>query len=127
MTQKQNLETLLAKVEAGITGAWDFEAVHAGGFASDAYHGSLDAALSLHKAVLGGGWIYTLWGNDVEASVSVSTATLRRRAQHNAKSKENPARSWLIAIIKALIAECDATNHKDYATDGEIHGTEETQ
>jgi len=77
------------------------------GFGEDyhrAIHGSLDAAKALHEAVLLG-WFY--W--KIHKDTLGSTAELR--GLFGAEEKEaramhvDPARAWLIAILKALIAE----------------------
>jgi hypothetical protein len=115
--RKQALTDLLEKVEAGEALAphdvvadrpffEDYEkAIHAGNLARDAYNGSLDAAEELHEAVLPGfswkrqGFVMTVtddhtgWGNGVYGS---------------GRDDDNPARAWLIAILKALIAKEDA-------------------
>ncbi|QDP48433.1 MAG: hypothetical protein Tp118SUR00d2C21406231_49 [Prokaryotic dsDNA virus sp.] len=69
-------------------------------FADLAYWGSLDAALALHNAVLpgwrweggSGAGIFAVWDKPDEA--------------HKGRS-DNPARAFLLAILSALIAECD--------------------
>ena len=76
-----------------------------------AYEGSLDAAKALHEAVLpdagwGVEWISkypNLMGSDFPYSASVGWGE-----QHKGRA-ETPARAWLIAILKALIAK-DQTN-----------------
>ena len=70
--------------------------------ALEAYHGSLDAALALHEAVLPG-WaavcdttgLATVWFAGVEGDAPY----------HDGESVNNPARAWLLAILEALIAE----------------------
>ena len=64
--------------------------------------GSLDAALALHNAVLPG----FLWKLDC------SNATVYPLKAPDTGSgfygmSDSPARAWLCAILKALIAECD--------------------
>lgn len=119
MTKIEALTDLLAKVE---TGAFDseptrprrwwfkkFAEVYKLAFGLhnrdlekvwDAYKGSLDAAMALHEAVLPGffwqrqGFVmivtndHTGWGNGIYGK---------------ARDDTNPARAWLIAILKALI------------------------
>jgi len=115
MTKVEALRELLGKVEAGTIqdhphgGMPLFTAMykHFGGFerpiiwhdanAMGAYHGSLDAAKALHDAVLPGwtwrimgtGWC-ELFGPDGEGI--------------NGCAHNEPARAWLAAILKALIA-----------------------
>ena len=72
---------------------------------SDAYHGSLDAAKALHEAVLPGWW-KTIWGGPDEMGVEVTKVDSRSRKKHFAKGP-CPARAWLLAIIKAKIAELE--------------------
>jgi hypothetical protein len=113
--RKDALIKLLAKVEAG---DWctklalkalpeshvnnSHEWIDPIGWASRALHnGSLDAAKALHEAV-SPGWHINLTldfcsvfpdGNDGE------------QLAHTGQCDTNPARAWLIAILKALIAE----------------------
>jgi hypothetical protein len=101
--EKQALETLLAKVEAGYG-----LSIGDAGFISDqnghgvllpfsAYDGSFDAVLALHDAVVpeqsirierrSGGWVVWL------------------DSPHQGIDATKPARAWLIAILRALIAQ----------------------
>jgi len=99
MNRKQALAELITKVEAGeIVTAYDASRIWPTGFAHaiNASHGSLDAALALHKAVLPG-WEWSLdrdgadvWINNPDKGPYPSDGT--------------PARAWLLAIIKALHA-----------------------
>jgi len=105
MTRKQALAKLIEKVEAG-DATNDGSMFRAFGdkwtICFDAFHGSLDAALALHEAVLPG------WGY---------VDLLRRGSRHTAHIAvdvfeltltgvaDTPARAWLLAIIKALHAE----------------------
>ena len=111
MTRKEALAELIAKVEAGtwrhadwptvekgFWGSWNEAALH---FHS-AYSGSLDAANALHEAVLPGFWwlrsgfVMTVtndntgWGNGIYG---------------RARDDTNPARAWLLAILRALHAQ----------------------
>ncbi len=115
MTQIDALRGLSEKVEAGtapdysmfIKGpqdwdAFDLETERAN--AGRAYRGSLDAAKALHDAVLPG-WFSSCgsWGacvSDPETHVSDS----------HSSDEEGPsyARAWLLAIIRAKIAELEA-------------------
>ena len=112
MTRKDALAQLIAKVEAGtlckerhggvpiLTGMYR----HSGGLdgpwsdvkAMSAYHGSLDAAKALHEAVLPGrGWALTDIG---EAHILSADGPIA------AGESDNPARAWLLSILRALHA-----------------------
>lgn len=104
MTRKEALEALLAKIEAG---ECIFPNDFPDGFrkaprAIAAFEGSLDAAMALHEAVLPG-WNYSAFDElegfraQVEKPIGIS--------EKSAVSFESPARAWLMAILKALIAE----------------------
>ena len=103
MSGKQALTDLLAKVNVGkfndsvamaeeMWGTHSLEASHFSG----AYRGSLDAAKALHDAVLPdqstrierrvGGWV--VWLDNPHQGIN-----------------DRPAQAWLIAILKALIAQ----------------------
>ena len=75
--------------------------------ARSAYNGSLDAAKALHEAVLPG-WSILLhgghWGVQDYAFEINRAFKGGGRAKHVGRS-EDPARAWLIAILKALIAQ----------------------
>jgi hypothetical protein len=60
-----------------------------------AYHGSLDAALALHEAVLPG-WE---WCMDSRGNADLSHGVSR---PVTGRALYNPARAWLLAILKAL-------------------------
>ena len=108
--KKQALTDLLAKVEAGgatkrslkksclevfgIGACW--------GLCFDAYNGSLDAAQSLHEAVLPE-WQWYRQG--FVMYVTDDHTGWGSKPHFSARDDTNPARAWLIAIIKALIAE----------------------
>jgi hypothetical protein len=110
------LQELLAKVEAGTVthvgkkAKWpdfDFEGkgygYHVNANMALAYHGSLDAAKALHEAVIDD--YNFLVGVDWVGVWLPFGSTL-----HNLNvSNTIPARAWLIAIIKALIAQEKAT------------------
>ena len=126
MTQarKDALKELRAKVEAGGYDTPNFIALvskpHQQCRAGEAYRGSLDAALDLHNGVLPGmpvkltdmsadflgghGWDVTInypfnrWDDSYTTHWTNHSFTAYSKA---------PARAWLIAILKALIAECD--------------------
>ena len=109
--RKQAMTELLAKVEAGecnhgsFLQDWRKETAYSGGCgvnAHKAYNGSLDAAKALHETVLGDYvWI---------ASAGCVEVFGPKKGQKFITFCEDktPARAWLIAIIKALIAEADA-------------------
>lgn len=124
MTKLKALEVLLGKVKAGSefycpskgfhlamggkTYEWEGQtkgAMHVG----EAYRGSLDAAKALHDAVLPE-WIVHRLGQRHGNVWETCLFQLDREGWHSTgclKSEAwsaNPARSWLIAIIKALIA-----------------------
>lgn len=112
MTKIEALTDLLAKVEAEKvrvsscfesvwterTEHWDQDpAAHA----SAAYLGSLDAAMALHEAVLP-------FGFGFETFSLASEIVLKRDRpidRFYGFADGNPARAWLIAILKALIAQ----------------------
>jgi hypothetical protein len=70
--------------------------------ALEAYHGSLDAALALHEAVLPG------WGAliDLTSDVTVDNGApnLIEFRDKSARVTGNPARAWLLAVLEALIS-----------------------
>jgi hypothetical protein len=70
-------------------------------FASRAYDGSLDAAKSLHDALLPG-WAMIVGNADGEPGPFM--ACLRNPATETIEEGENanPARAWLLAILRAL-------------------------
>ena len=73
--------------------------------AHKAFDGSLDAAKALHEAVLGYDW-------DIDNFSLGGDVCLRRGRpleREYGLVDMDPARAWLIAIIEALIAECDET------------------
>jgi hypothetical protein len=97
------LKELVAKVEGGST-SWSGVCVKAafdGHYQSlfyEAFHGSLDAAKALHDAVLPG-WDYIL-GN------TCNSLTIHARVgPHEEEFSDNLARAWLLAILRALIAQ----------------------
>lgn len=102
MNDTQALRDLLVKVEAGEAG-WNRLATIAedalppreAALAATAYRGSLDAAKALHDAVLPG------WG----FAVTQVGANIEGPTEFYSDDANNPARAWLIAVIKALIAQ----------------------
>lgn len=96
-------DTSRANIEGASFSVWPeaddhFKAVHASG----AYVGSLDAAKALHEAVLPGWW-YNLAPNYVHVFPA------HENGDQDAFTGLSgiPARAWLIAIIKELIAQED--------------------
>lgn len=118
MTQKQALQDLLAKIEAGEikphqvfnafdTPCQDFALQQRAEDAKNAYNGSLDAAKALHEAVLPGWWVQHL--GQVRGGWRVRLETQGKSIPEGMFNlhMDNPARAWLAAIIKALIAEAE--------------------
>jgi hypothetical protein len=107
MTRKDAIAELIAKVEAvggkeavGYYAARVFNPGYA--HAINAHLGSLDAAKALHEAVLPG-WTFVigpaavhLWRNEDYGDPFC--------APYEGKS-DNPARAWLLAILRALHAQ----------------------
>ena len=108
MTQarKDALKELLARVEAGGYDTPNFIALVSKPLmqcrAGEAYRGSLDAALALHNAVLPG----FLWRLEC-SNATVYPFNIPDTGLGFYGEADNPARAWLCAILKALIAECD--------------------
>lgn len=112
MTKLEAMKALAKKVEVGedLSGNVDFWVAlniafeRRGALASEAakaYHGSLDAAKALHEAVLPGwGWTFP----HSEKCTLVHSDFLEQHGHHH----NNPARAWLLAILKALIAQEEA-------------------
>lgn len=106
-----DLSKLIVAVEAGIianpTHANEFDAVgRENGTARDAYCGSLDVAKKLHEALLPG-WV---WDVGVYAdSEPYHFACVTKLTEGVAKDAHDgtdldPARAWLLAILKAYEA-----------------------
>jgi predicted secreted Zn-dependent protease len=100
--RKKALTDLLAKVEAG---EWfpglaqlSFGGVQNYSYAAESFIGSIDAAKALHEAVLPG-FHYSI---DSEGGSVCVFDHLMSNAQLG--TDDDPARAWLIAIIKALIS-----------------------
>ena len=109
MTRKEALTELLAKVEAGtalsephpggcfrVLLPWHISAAVNG---RDAYQGSLDAAKALHDAVL------PEYVGQASTSGMVRLIHPRNPELDVQAYGETPARAWLIAILRALIAQ----------------------
>ena len=117
--RKQALEALMAKVEAGDDAG--FRRANRAVFSTPcqdmalqlreehcrhAYKGSLDAAKALHEAVLPGrDWFLTNQGCHAGELPGPLAAIHNGEAEPIDGSDENPARAWLISIIRALIQE----------------------
>jgi len=100
------LNVLLDAVVAGNATSDDFQAscselkgYH--GRAYEAYHGSLDASKALHDAVLPSAVIW----DQSHSYFGYEFSILLDDYQFVGCSKHNPARAWLITILKALIAQ----------------------
>ncbi|MDR9395764.1 MAG: hypothetical protein RI571_15855 [Roseovarius sp.] len=106
--RKKALTDLLEKVEAGgdVYGFGGLGTPLLRGYAESACNGSLDSAKALHEAVLPG-WILTYLGQyPYDWKAAVFKEPYGPRKEHTCAG--NPARAWLIAILKALIAKEDA-------------------
>lgn len=96
-----DLEKLIAAVEAGDLAATNFRCLPRGTWldAADAQHGSLDAAHRLHDVLLPG-WDYLVSRHDAE---------IWQTGYYPNTTKEqvmgNPARAWLLAVLRALAAD----------------------
>ena len=113
MTDRKNaIEELLDKVESG---SWDCKFPQSGlsGLrsakryrnAAKAYNGSLDAAKALHDAVLPGrDWILTNQASHADEPEGPMAAIHNGEDDPFEGSGDDPARAWLIAILRALIA-----------------------
>lgn len=72
--------------------------------ASNAYHGSLDAAKSLHEAVLPE-WGWHVRQDEKDGSCHAHALYPNYRVSPGGHTTEsNPARAWLLAVLSALIA-----------------------
>lgn len=110
MTRLEALKELAAKVEAG---DWGVEASRAARTASpgmndtmwSAYCGDLNAALSLHEAVLPDAWAH------IRHTGQYGHCTIDLDGEeYEADNQPNPARAWLLAILGALIAQEQAND-----------------
>ena len=114
-TDTAALRDLLERVEAGTLGSGDtltaeeckliyacFPAEIEGAGASEsvslAMDGSIDAAKALHEAVLPG----YRWGRQWSEHMWVEIADIPGRSDRYYGENSDPARAWLIAIIRAL-------------------------
>ena len=107
MTRKEALESLLVKVEAGdayLRSHYKPTLKESANIAWSAYNGSLDAAKALHEAVLPGyGYGVGGWGARVWLYSNVPHWDGSKR--QDVEMVDLPARAWLIAILKELIAQ----------------------
>lgn len=71
----------------------------------DAYHGSLDAALALHNAVLPK-WVPNIYGHKTENWRVTLSSPLPPHIASSGMS-DLASRAFLFAILSALIAGCD--------------------
>lgn len=110
MTKLEQLEQLAAAIEAGEDRSdwmpWIDPMDRTRGilpykFANlpAAYNGSLDAAKALHDAVLPG-WFPGLSQNIHDGRWF---AWVQTKETHSTAYSDNPARAWLLAIVRALI------------------------
>jgi len=102
MTRKEALAELVAKVEAGewpSRGAYLIPGEFRPADPGLAFQGSLDAAKALHEAMLPG-WV---WGcgfdGDDGFGAGVENGGIEFVVHGGA---DNPARAWLLAILRAL-------------------------
>ncbi len=120
MTRIDALRALYEAVKAEETLTTQFAAVFSNaGFteAIAAYSGSLDAALALHEVVLPGWLVGTMCqlldvGDDMEYTGTasdwmVNLARCDGTMRIDSEIAATPARSWLLAIIAALIAQAE--------------------
>jgi len=117
MSRKQALQKLLQCVELGdltrVSGddVYNGFASHRQAFFVGTFNGSLDTAKALHEAVLPG-WIANItqlhnrqWIAQVVTPQGEEWPKWTSFPSWDC-ADTNPARAWLTAIIKALIAEC---------------------
>jgi hypothetical protein len=102
-----DLDRLIAAVEAGKARGEDFRAVWRGYAGSTsiyaqnagaAFDGSLDAALRMHRDLFDD-WVAVI---HTDGGVVLSDASMDRN--YSASCNDNPARAWLLAILRALKA-----------------------
>ena len=111
MTRLDALRALEQKVAAGELPMWT-EITGAIGLNPDnrhisfyaAYHGSLDAAKALRKAVLPGSWVI-ISADAKGCTVIIGVDAVKELARADDRDE---ARAELLSIIRALIAEAEA-------------------
>lgn len=110
MTRRESLAELIAKVEAGdasdvcaVLGKmvvkdtpWDFASQ-----VISAHRGSLDAAKTLHEAVLPG-WPWSVKTLATDESQVWTNRAYGLHAMGYIGTAKDPARAWLLAILRAL-------------------------
>lgn len=103
--RKEALQELLDKIESGDDdikfGEFDTCFSRNAFSASIAHNGSLDAAKSLHDAV----FPYADWSLCSDSHCVITDQIFPFSVMGVGQSPMKPARAWLIAIIKALIAQ----------------------
>ena len=119
MTDTTQIDALIAAVEAGDDPNLVLSCLSDAGIilsnrttALKAFNGSLDAALALHEALLPG-WGYAVSPQYAKVIDQVRSGDknlskegfLRGKAMQGAS---NPARAWLLAILKAYRAQASA-------------------
>jgi hypothetical protein len=112
MTRKQNLQALYDAVKAGTLPTFpvSYAALGESAHTADrAYHGSLDAALTLHRAVLPD-WVVENLGNVcIDGTggwnVRIVAHDYLETFCHGVGQSDTPARALLLAILAALIAQ----------------------
>lgn len=117
MADRNALAALIEAVEAGnwtVTHWRDFAAVPVGDddnpgpiLAHRAYHGSLDAAKALHEALLPGWKVAGIHQEDsglwwTELREGHITSYSRVVVAPHSFNAPNPARAWLLAVLRAL-------------------------
>jgi len=108
MTRLESLRALYdaVKGESDQDGIYTFATPDQARWCVAAYHGSLDAALALHNAVLPG-WEWRLRGN--RAWVWRTPSDLQESGEVEGDDFNGlPARAMLLAILSALIAQGEA-------------------
>ena len=102
MTRKEALAELIEKVESGKTAkvrVWYWAVGSRYSVASKAAAGYLDAAKALHEAVLPGWWWKVIHPDPSYVQVGMPGIGVY------AAQSEDPARAWLLAILRALYAQ----------------------
>ena len=100
MDRKEALAELIAKVEAGDRSASlrNTPLKGYGGYYEGCLNGSLDAAKALHEEVLPGWWWKVIDSDPYYVQVGMLGIGIY------AAQSDDPARAWLLAILRALYA-----------------------